>query len=235
MSRLFQLGEDDFRHILSWLDISSIRFLDVAVGNKKERSWWFDSLHTMDNKSINEYMYCHTSIRWLIERGARATGIQVRATSYQERELKRTSIHRITDETFAGVGNLPTQNRDSVKRGILSFLRSVGTCIFRICRIKHHSCRIRMQQYPHLKSIRLLDCDGISDIGVSVIVKCCPHLTSIDISGIYRISDIGMTAIAEGCPHLVSISLRHMDRLSDFGMAAIARGCPHLTSIDLGG
>ena len=91
MSRLFQLGEDDFRHILSWLDISSIRFLDVAVGNKKERSWWFDSLHTMDNKSINEYMYCHTSIRWLIERGARATGIQVRATSYQEREFKRNS------------------------------------------------------------------------------------------------------------------------------------------------
>ena len=52
MSRLFELGEDVFVSLLSWLDIRSICSLDTAVGNKDERLMWLQSLHSIDSKSI---------------------------------------------------------------------------------------------------------------------------------------------------------------------------------------
>ena len=224
MSRLFQLGEDGFLHILSWLDMRSIGFLDIAVGNKEERSLWLHSLNMMDSKAVDKCKHSRSSIRWLIVRGAKHSHL--------------ASNHQITDEIFGGVGNLPTQNRDSVKRGVLTLLRSFGNYILRNRRIKHRNHCIRMQGNPHLKSISLDDCD-ISDVGLSIIAQCCPNLTSIDLRRTFykmkieHISDIGVTAIAEGCPHLVSISLCYITGLSDVGMAAIGRGCPYLTSFDL--
>ena len=99
MSRLFKLGDDDFRCLLSWLDIRSICCLDIAVGNKDERSIWLHSLHSIDSKAVDDYKHCHASIRWLILirwlvlRGARATSIN-------------------HDGIFAGVGMLFSQNME---------------------------------------------------------------------------------------------------------------------------
>ena len=93
MSLLFKLDDDAFVRLLSWLDIGSICSLDTAVGNKDERLMWLDSLHLIDSKAIARYAHHHSSIRWLIMRGARATSIRVRRLDSQ-----------ITDTTFAGVG-----------------------------------------------------------------------------------------------------------------------------------
>ena len=103
MSRLFVLDDDGFRYLLSWLDYGCIRKLDIAIGNAYERSLWLHSLHTMDRKAFDEYEHSHSSLRWLIRRGARATRVRIRGT-----ELERD---RITDQTFAGVGSLFTSKR----------------------------------------------------------------------------------------------------------------------------
>ena len=115
MSRLFKLGDDAFRSLLSWLDIGSICSLDTAVGNKDERLMWLHSLHSIDSKAIDEYKHCHSSILWLIMRGARATSIRARRSD-------RTSDRQITDMSFAGVGILCTQNVDLVNQGFLRWL-----------------------------------------------------------------------------------------------------------------
>ena len=36
MSRLFELGEDSFHHLLSWLDLVCLCKLDIAIGNEDE-------------------------------------------------------------------------------------------------------------------------------------------------------------------------------------------------------
>ena len=122
MSRLFKLGDDAFVSLLSWLSVGSICSLDTAVGNVDERLMWLHSMHSIDSKSIDEYKHYHSSIRWLIKRGARATSIRARRS-------KLTSDRQITDMTFAGVGMLFTQNADSVNEGFLSWLgMNCDTC-----------------------------------------------------------------------------------------------------------
>ena len=100
MSRLFHVGDDNFQYLLSCLDFGCICQLDIAIGNADERLLWLHSLHRMDSKAVDEYEHSHSSISWLIRRGARATRIRIRGT-----KLERD---RITDHTFAGVGNLFT-------------------------------------------------------------------------------------------------------------------------------
>ena len=58
-----------------WLDFGSICSLDTAVGNKDDRLMWLHRLHMMDSKAVDEYKHCHSSIMWLIMRGARATSV----------------------------------------------------------------------------------------------------------------------------------------------------------------
>ena len=226
MSRLFELGDDAFGSLLSWLDIGSICSLDTAVGNKNERLMWLRRLHSIDSKAIDDYEYCHSSIKWLIKRGARATSIRARRSNL-------TSNRQITDMTFAGVGILLTQNADSVNQGFLSLLgkrfnRDTSDGSDKVEFIVTQGC-------PLLTSIYLGGCQSISDIGVSAVAQGCPLLTSINLKYCRSISDIGVSAIAQGCHLLTSIYLTDCESISDIGVSAIAQGCPLLTSIYLGG
>ena len=108
MSLLFELGEDSFRHLLSWLDLVCLCKLDIAIGDADERLLWLHSLQTMESEAVDVYEHSHSSITWLIKRGVRATRIRIRGT-----RLERSRItDQITDHTFAGVGNLFTSNAD---------------------------------------------------------------------------------------------------------------------------
>ena len=105
MPGLFQLGDDSFRYLLSWLDLDCICSLDTAIGNGNDRLLWLHSLHTMDSKAVDEHEHNHSSVRWLITSGVRATRIRRRGTN-----LERDPI---TDETFAGMGIVLTPRADN--------------------------------------------------------------------------------------------------------------------------
>ena len=177
MSRLFQLGDDAFVSLLSWLDIGSICSLDTAVGNKDERLMWLHSLHSIDSKAIDEYKHYHSSTLWLIMRGARATSIRARISGCK-------SNHQITDKTFAGVGIACTQNVDSVNQG---FSRWLGIKCDTSNGLDKALC-MRTQGLSQVTSIDLGNCGSISDVGVSAIAQGCPLLSSINLEYCQRIS-----------------------------------------------
>ena len=228
MSRLLQLDDDIFRHFLCWVDLVCLCQLDIAIGNIDDRLLWLRSLGTMDSKAVDAYEHCHSSIRWLTMRGARATTIRIKGT-----DLARD---RITDQTFAGVGSFFTSNAD------------IGDSA---CTLTNHSIvgdRLRNRDITietstvvsvrpwgicHLKSIDLSYCQNISDIGISALAEGCHDLTSVAFDDCQSLSDICVTALAVGCHDLTSISLRYCKNVSDIGLTALAEGCPHLTSIDL--
>ena len=130
MSRLFELGEDSFRHLLSWLDLVCLCKLDIAIGDADERLLWLHSLQTMDSEAVDVYEHSHSSITWLIKRGVRVTRIRIRGTELEH--------NRITDQTFAGVGNLFTSNADIDDRnsnsnnGVSGTLRNHSTVRYRL-------------------------------------------------------------------------------------------------------
>ena len=236
MSGLFELGDDIFLFFLSWLDFGCLCKLDIATGNADERLLWRHSLHTMGSEAVDEYKHTHSSIRWLIRRGVRATRIRIRGT-----KLERD---RITDQTFAGVGSLFTSNagiddrNPTLINGGAYTLKNHSTVRYRLrsreITVETNTCAsVRRLGCHHLTSIDLSGCSGISDIGVSAIAACCHHLTSINLKRCPSISDIGVSAIAERCRHLTSIDLRGCGRISDIGVSALAEGCHHLTSIKI--
>ena len=238
MFRLFQLSNDSFHFLLTWLDLVCLCKLDIAIGNAYERSLWLHSLRTMDSKAVDEYEHIHDSIRWLISRGASATRIRIRGTSHAR--------DRITDQTFAGLRMYSTSKTDTDDRNYnlnnvgAGTLKSHSTVRDRLrnrdITTQRSTCAsVKLQDCRDLVSINLSYCDRISDIGISTLAVCCPLLISIDLSNCHRISNIGVSAIAEGCHHLTSINLSNCCRISDIGVSALAQGCPLLTSIGLSG
>ena len=233
MAQLFILDDDDFRCLLSWLDIDSICCLDIAVGNKNERSIWLRSLHSIDSKRIDEYNHCHNSIRWLITRGARATKIR--------------SDRRITDQTFAGVGKVPLQGFPQLTAIDFSRNFSIMETIDRLLDgifsddadgwsdvdVSDICLSAIAQGCPQLTAINLDSCTAVTDAGISAIAQGCPLLTFIDLSRNKKISDIGLSALAHGCFQMTSIHLCFCENISDIGILAIVQCCPLLTTIDL--
>ena len=228
-----ELSEESFSYLLSWLDLVCLSKLDVAIGNTDERLLWLRSLRTMDSKAFDAYEHSHSSLRWLIRRGARATRIRILGT-----ELERD---RITDQTLAGVGSLFTTNAhnrnfDNDGAGTFNSHSAVGDRLRnRDITIETNTCTlVRRWGYHQLTSIDLSCCRHISDIGVSALAEGCHSLTSINLRHCNRVSDIGVSALAEGCHQLTSIDLGYCNDISDDGLSALAAGCHSLTSIDLG-
>ena len=124
MSRFIQLGDDSFHYLLSWLDLVCICRLDTAICNKVARSLWLHRLHMMDSKAVDEYEHSHSSIRWLITRGARATRIRVR-------EIIR-ECDPINDETFAGLGAFLFQGGHTDDRNSILNIGCATTSMSRI-------------------------------------------------------------------------------------------------------
>ena len=152
ISSLFDLNEDGFRHVLSWLDVDCICKLDIAIGNADQKLLWLHSLHTMNSKAIDEYAHGHSSMRWLISRGARATEIRTKGTNLES--------DRITDQTFAGIGLLCVHNVDTssangiqIHSGARYSLRNreIKADTNKVIAVRPRSCR-------HLISINLAGC-----------------------------------------------------------------------------
>ena len=93
------------------------------------------------------------------------------------------------------------------------------------------------QHLPQLELLVLDDCIGITNVGVSKLVRSCTALKKIDL----RFSPVGgaaVAAIANNCPLLHTLYLatreeEEPDTQLDEGIAALARGCPVLRHLDL--
>ena len=251
MSCLFQLGDDGFRSVLSWLDFASICYLDIAVGNKAERLLWLHSLHTIDSAAIDGYEHCHSSIRWLITRGARTTRIQVRRIVTTSQGEKNDTIN---DLTFASVDFICAWMANYLNKGCVlntdetetetpkssgkileSDLSSASSKCRGVTNSAECSVPIRIQGCLYMTSVTSIDlynCN-VSDIRMSTIAQSCPQLTSINLHCCKKITNVGVSSLVQGCSHLTSIDLRGCNNISNEGVIAITESCHHLTSIDL--
>ena len=238
MSLFLQLGDDSFHHLLSWLDLICICKLDTAIGNENERLLWLHTLHTMDSVAVDECDHSHSSVRWLITRGARATRIRIKQRSLE--------CNGITDETFAGVCILSSQGTHTDDSDFTLNTDRANTSwgswgpITESYRSENRNIRIDIETYAsvrprgfhNLTSIDLSYCKKLSDIGLVAIAEGCHYLTSINLTYCHSISDEGVSAIAEGCHNLNSIDLSHCDSISDKGLSALAVGCHDLQLIN---
>ena len=232
---LSALGEDCFLVLLSWLDIRSIGYFDIALTNRQERVIWLKNLRIMDTAAIDNYGHCQSSLRWSMVRGICIKSIQ----------FKKSKWYEITAGSFRGFAipsilsiNLQDSYVDTDDFiDVLSetFPSTRNVDLSRSKNITDAGVSALAQGCLLLTSINLSDCYDITYAGVSALAQGCPLLCSINLSDCHDITDAVVSALAQGYPLLRSIALSTCRNITDAGVSALAQGCPLLTSINLCG
>ena len=200
MSYLFAVSDDWLICLSDWLDIHSICRLDSAITNTKERAVWLNHLSVVDAAVVDEYGYCHSSIRWVIKRRVSARIIRVR-------DCKRVEI---TGDTFRGL--------------CIPSIRSID---LRSCRnLTDDGVSALAEGCPQLSTIYLSDCVSITYVGLSALANGCPKLSAVILSDGRTLTDEGISALGQGCPLLSSIHLSYCRNITDVGLSALAKGLP---------
>ena len=209
MSYLFAVSDDWLVCLSDWLDIRSICRLDSAITNVTERAVWLHNLIAFDAAVVDDYGYCHSSIRWVIKRRVSAKIIRVR-------DSKRFEI---TGDTFRGL-----------------CIPSICSIDLRSCRnLTDDGVSALAEGCPQLSTIYLSDCVSITYVGLSALANGCPKLSAVILSDGRTLTDEGISALGQGCPLLSSIHLSYCRNITDVGLSALAKGCPFLKYISLYG
>ena len=229
-SSLFQIGEDLFLLLCTWLPIKSISNLDIAISNAYDRSLWLKWLGIIDADSINEYnRHSHGSIRWLVTRGIRTTSIQI-IFGYEV---------SLDADTFSGFGfsSKCSVNDIMIENELVMGGLSIKDCVrvnLRYTNITDVNIGDLARGCPQLHTIYIEKCFALTDESLIQLAQYCPQIHTIDISFSIKITDVGVSALACGCRELRSMSLIGITAISDVSISALASCCPLLNTIKFG-
>ena len=230
---LFQVGQDLFQLLCTWLPLKSFSNLDIAISNADDRLLWMRCLGMIDTNVINQYThFCHLSIRWLITKGVRTTCIRI------EYDFG-CGVNQITDTTFSGFGFPPRQlDFDSTKASSdYTGGLSIKDCVIvdlTSCRVTDMNVIDLARGCPQLHTVVLRHCSELTDDCLIELARWCPRLHTIDIFYVKNITDVGVSALCHACCELRSIDLAYNKNISDVSVALLASCCPLLHTIRLG-
>ena len=227
---LFQVGQDLFQILCTWLPLKSVSNLDIAISNADDRLQWMRCLGMMDANVINQYSrFGHSFIRWLITKGVRTTCIRI------EYDFG-CGVNQINDTTFSGFGFPPRQlDIDSMKTSSdYTGGLSIKDCVIvdlTSCRVTDMNVIDLARGCPQLHTVILRQCSELTDECLIELARWCPRLHTIDIFCVENITNVGVSALCHVCCELRSIDLAYNKNISDVSVAILASCCPLLHTI----
>ena len=189
-SFLFRTSNDLMTSILSYLDIKSICYIDIAVSNNADRIMWLTYLSANNQATFSNHEHCKHSIRWLVKR-------KIRLESFTVKDKRCREPDKIDGSTLVGLD--------------ISSLRYIS---LNGCNIGDEEISWLANGCPHLSGICLSGCNGVTDASLMALGRYCRHLISIDIKECKNITDRGL----EGCPSISNIDLSHCEKITDVGI-----------------
>lgn len=82
-----------------------------------------------------------------------------------------------------------------------------------------------------VERLTLTNCEGLTDHGLSVLVKDNSHLLAIDISGAVQITDTAINILAESCPRLQGLNVSGCDKITYESMIKVAENCKYIKRV----
>ena len=150
---LFRVGDDWLRLISEWLEAHVLGLLDVAISNEAGRASWLKSLRSIQFGFLDNFYQNHSSIRWLILRGANLSSIKV----------KESTAWAITSKTFEGICMPSLRNLN------------LGSCD----ELTDDTLAAIALGCSQLLSIKLRNCIKITDKGIRALSSGCRQLQKI--------------------------------------------------------
>ena len=189
-----------------WLDVRSLRALDVAVSSSRLRPRWLTVLRYLRSDAMDNWCHNQSSLIWLSKRGIRASRLQM----------------SIDSSPVSGSDILLVDTSDIVHLGLRKCHNITDQCIVDIVNCCHK-----------LLSIDLAGCGKVTDAGLIALGAGCGQLQSIDLDRCDKVTDAGVIALGAGCGQLQSINLAYCVEVTDAGVVALGAGCGQLQSISL--
>lgn len=84
-----------------------------------------------------------------------------------------------------------------------------------------------------VERLTLTNCHGLTDVGLTPLVRSSQHLSALDISGDNNITEASIVAIAENCPKLQGLNVSGCRQVSNESLAQLAESCRFLKRVCL--
>jgi F-box and leucine-rich repeat protein GRR1 len=84
-----------------------------------------------------------------------------------------------------------------------------------------------------VERLTLTNCEGLTDHGLSGLIKDNNHLLALDISGDLQITEAAINVLAENCPRLQGLNISSCDRISNESMIRVAENCKYIKRVSL--
>ncbi|EJF62777.1 RNI-like protein, partial [Dichomitus squalens LYAD-421 SS1] len=85
-----------------------------------------------------------------------------------------------------------------------------------------------------LERLTLINCNSLSDDGLTRVLPHCPSLVALDLTGVSEVTDKSIVALATSAKRLQGINLTGCRKLTDESVFALAANCPLLRRVKLG-
>ena len=189
-------GDELFDFFLSnWLDPTALGLLDIAITNRRQRTYWLTALSAMQTNAFDNCNFNDCSLRWLILRNVRVAKIQI--------DCKKKSS--MPDSALRGLNN--------------GSLRSLDLSSCR--RISDEGVSSLVKECSGLRNVDLSGC-CVTDVSITAIAHECLKL-EYTILDFWKVTDIGISALSHRCTSLASIHLGGCD-VTDVSLATLAGG-----------
>ncbi|KAL8504921.1 hypothetical protein ACS0TY_016207 [Phlomoides rotata] len=117
--------------------------------------------------------------------------------------------------------------------GSLQKLSSLQSIKLDGCKVTSSGLKAIGQLCLSLLELSLSMCIGVTDEGLSYIVKNHKHLRKLDITCCRDITEVSIDHLTESCTSLISLKMKSCWLVSDVAFVWIGQGCPFLQELDL--
>ncbi|XP_031485844.1 F-box/LRR-repeat protein 3-like [Nymphaea colorata] len=161
--------------------------------------------------------------------------LKIEALSRKRIRILRPEILHRSIKSFPSLEHLDLSACSCLTNEMLSWvcsdhLRRVN--LSRATGVDHRGLEFLVKQCPSLEEIDLSYCSRLGDSEAAAL-SLAPNLKSVILVKCLKITDIGLVRIAVGCSKLLSLNLKWCMEISDLGIELLAAKCKDLRFLDI--
>lgn len=82
-----------------------------------------------------------------------------------------------------------------------------------------------------VERLTLTACQGLTDVGLTALLKNSSHLLALDISGDQQITEVSILVLALSCPKLQGLNISSCTKISNDSLVTLAESCKYIKRV----
>ena len=222
--------------ILWYLDLKSLRFLDIAISEKPLRASFLSALKKMvrvGDDGPRARARTEPFLSWLAKRGVKVQKIRLKVRpngTISQLGVNSLIAQRDNLEALNMTGNkddnmIATIQFDQL-RSIITSCKKLHTFHFNFSCFDDEMMKMISNENKNLSVLNIAE-TRLTDVGITYLAGM-KNIQSLDISYINVVTDENMQCIANSLRHLMTINISRCLKITDRGIQSLLTGCKEL-------